>query len=217
MENENSIYLFLNTESGRRYFADTDIALKLGRHIQDYGSDTRIFSFIDEYFEKGLREYYRDFFGMNLIKDSSDNERFYYLDFPEEGRGKFGSNRSKELEDDKVIFLILLLNLYKEKFFEVKEFEWQELEQIFKESEQRELWQNLLYGKVKPNYTPNEEQAVKDKVKKTLGDFEKLGWVVIKDSEEVKFEVMPSIERVSKLYSDVIKNVETIEEYLKNE
>ncbi|WP_121353341.1 condensin complex protein MksE [Flavisolibacter nicotianae] len=216
MENEVTVYSFLSSESARRYFADTDIVLKQGRHIQDYGSDTRLFSFIDEYYDKGLREYYRDFFGMNLAKDSSDNERFYYLEFPEDSKGKFGKdNRSKELEDEKVIFLILMLNLYKEKFFEAKEFEWQELEQIFKESEQRELWQNLLYGKVKPNYTPNEELAVKDKVKRALNDFEKLGWIVIKDNDEMRFEIMPSIERISKLYSDVIKNVDTIEEYLK--
>lgn len=218
MENANSSFPFLNTEQAKKYFADADIALKQGRHLQDFGNDIRMFSFVDEYFEKGLEEYYKKFFGMNLVRDSNDNEKFYYLDFPEDGKGRLGrENRSKELEDEKIIFGILLLNLYKEKFFEQKEFLWQELEQTFKESEHKELWQGILYGKIKPNYTPKEELDVKDKVRKILIDFEKLGWIFFKNQEEIHFEILPSIERLSKLYEDVINNVESIEEYLSNE
>lgn len=218
MENANPNFPFLNTEQAKRYFADADIALKQGRHIQDYGNDIRIFSFVDEYFEEGLEEYYKLFFGMNLVRDKSDIGKFYYLDFPEDGKGKLGKeNRSKELEGEKVIFAILFLNLYKEKFFEQKEFLWQELEQNFKESEHKELWKTILYGKIKQNYTPKEELDVKDKVRKILADFEKLGWIVFKNQEEVHFEILPSIERMSKLYEDVINNVESIEEYLNNE
>ncbi|MEI6852007.1 MAG: hypothetical protein WCL06_04155, partial [Bacteroidota bacterium] len=175
MENANQSFPFLNTEQAKKYFAEADIVLKQGRHIQDYGNDIRIFSFVDEYYDKGLDEYYKEFFGMNLVRDNSDNGKFYYLDFPEDGKGKLGKeNRSKELESEKVIFAILFLNLYKEKFFEQKEFQWQELEQIFKESEHKDLWQAILYGKIKQNYTIKEEQDVKDKVRRILSDFEKL-------------------------------------------
>ena len=218
MENANTNFPFLNAEQAKKYFADADIALKQGKHIQDFGNDIRLFSFIDEYYDKGLEDYYKQFFGMNLVSDKSDSGKFFYLNFPEDGKGKFGKeNRSKELEDDKVIFAILFLNLYKEKFFEQKEFQWQELEQTFKESEHKELWQNILYGKIKQNYTPKEELDVKDKVRKILIDFEKLGWITFKNQEEVHFEILPSIERMSKLYEDVINNVESIEEYLSNE
>ncbi len=215
---ENANYTFLISEQATKYFADADIALKQGRHIQDFGTDIRLFSFIDEYYEKGLEDYYKQFFGMNLVCDKSDNGKFYYLDFPDDGKGKFGKeNRSKELEEDKVIFAILFLNLYKERFFEQKEFNWQELEQIFKEGEHKELWQKILFSKVKQNYTPREEQEVKDKVRKILSDFEKLGWIVFKNPDEIHFEVLPSIERISRLYGDVINNLESIEEYLNNE
>jgi len=190
MENANANYPFLNSEQAKKYFADADIALKQGRHIQDFGTDIRLFSFVDEFFEKGLEEYYKNFFGMNLVSDKSDNGKFYYLDFPEDGKGKF---------------------------FEQKEFHWQDLEQTFKESEHKQLWQNILFGKVKQNYTVREEQEVKDKVRKILTEFEKLGWVVLKNQEEVQFEILPSIERMSKLYGDVIDNVASIEEYLNNE
>jgi chromosome condensin MukBEF MukE localization factor len=218
MEDENANYPFLNTDRATKHFADADIALKQGRHLQDYGVDSRLFSFVDDSYERGLKEYYQQFFQMNLVRDTNDNQKFYYLDFPEDGKGKFGKeNRSKELEADKVIFAILLLNIFKDKFFEHKEMEWNEFEQIFKESEHKELWQKLLFGKLKNSYTPNEEQNVKDKVKSILKDFEKLGWVEIKNIEEVKFEIMPSIERISRLYRDVISQVDSLEDYLNNE
>jgi chromosome condensin MukBEF MukE localization factor len=218
MENANTEYQFLNSEDAMKYFADADIALKQGRHIQNYGNDTQIFYFIDEYFDKGLEDYYSNFWWMNLVRDSNDNERFYYLDFPEGSRAKFGKeNRFKELEGDKVIFAILLLNLYNEKFFEEKKISWQELEQIVKESENKSFWKKLLFGKDKENYTPTEEQNVKDKVRRILGDFEKLGWIVMQDEDEMKFEVLPSIARISRLYADVINNIESIETYLNNE
>jgi len=218
MENENANYQFLNSDRAKKYFADADIALKQGKHLQNYGNDSRIFSFVDEYFEKGLQEYYLQLFQMNLVRDTNDSQKFYYLDFPDDGKGKLGKeNRSKELESDKVIFAILLLNMFKDKFFEHKEIVWIELDQIFKEGEHKELWQKLLFGKVKNNYTPTEEQSVKDKVKSILKDFEKLGWVEIKILDEVRFEIMPSIERISRLYRDVIGNVDSISEYLNNE
>lgn len=217
MENENADYTFLNSTSAKKNFADTDIALKQGRHIQDYGNDSKLFSFIDEYYEYGLKEYYSTFFQMNLVRDSSDNQKFYYLDFPDDGKGKLGrDNRSKELEADKVIFAILLLNIFKDKFFEHKEMEWSELHKIFKEGDHKELWQKLLFGKFKSNYTPKEEQDVKDKVKSILRDFEKLGWVEIKSNEELTIEIMPSIERIGRLYQNEIQNVDQLE-FNKNE
>lgn len=218
MENPNTEYQFLDSEEAMKYFADTDIALKQGRHVQNFGNDTQMFYFIDEYFDKGLEDYYEIFWMMKLVKDSNDNERFYYLDFPDGSRAKFGKeNRFKELEGEKIIFAILLLNLYNEKFFEVKEISWQELEQIFKESENKALWKKLLFGKDKENYTPTEELNVKKKVRQILSDFEKLGWIVMKNEDEIQFDILPSIARIGRLYADVINNIETIEEYLRNE
>ena len=218
MENANSEYQFLNTEIAMKYFADADIALKQGRHIQNYGVDTQIFYFIDEYFNKGLKDYYANFWLMNLVQDSIDNERFYYLDFPENSKGKLGKdNRSKELDGEKMIFAILLLNLYNEKFFEEKEFSWQDLEQIFKENENKLLWRKLLYKRQKENYTADEEKTVREKVERILDDFEKLGWLVMQDKEEMQFKILPSIARIGRLYADVINNIETIEKFLDNE
>lgn len=218
MENESSNYPFLNSDLAKKYFADSDFALKQGRHIQDFGNDHKYFVFIDEYYDKGLQTYYETFFQVKLRREEADRERYYFLDFPEDTRGKLGKdNRSKELEDDRLIFGILLLNIYKEKFFEKKEVRWQELAQIFKEGEHKELWQRLLYGKVKPNYSPGEETEMKNKVLKILKSFDDLGWIYFINQDELHFEILTSIDRIAKLYGDIINNVENLQAYFSNE
>jgi hypothetical protein len=218
MENESSNYPFLNSDLAKKYFADSDYALKQGRHIQDFGSDHKYFVFIDEYYNKGLQTYYETFFQVKLRREEADRERYYFLDFPEDTKGKLGrDNRSKELEHDRLIFGILLLNIYKEKFFEKKEVRWQELQQIFKESEHKELWQQLLYGKLKPNYSPGEETEMKNKVLKILKSFDDLGWIYFINQDELHFEILTSIDRISKLYGDIINNIENLQAYFSNE
>jgi condensin complex protein MksE len=218
MENENTTYPFLISDLAIKHFADTDFALKQGRHIQDFAGDHKLFVFIEEYYERGLQPYYEDLFGMKLMREETDHYRYYFLSFPDDGKGKLGKdNRSKELEDDRLIFAILLLNLFKDKFFEKKEVKWQELEHIFKESEHKELWLQLLYGNLKPNYSPGEEDNVKAKVERILKSFESLGWIYFINQEELHFEILPAIDRITKLYGDVINDVETLQAFLNNE
>lgn len=215
---ENANFPFLDSDLAAKYFIDADIALRTGRHIQDFGSDQRIFYFIDEYYDKGLKEFYQKFCHMPLVRGVADNDKYYFLDYPEEGKGKLGKdNRSKELEDDKVIFGILLLNIFKDKFFEEKSVSWVDLETIFKEGENKDSWQLLLFGKIKQNYTPSEEQSVKDKVRAILKDFERLGWIYFKNVDEMQFVILPSIDRLVTLYGDVINNIDALENFLKNE
>lgn len=215
MENEDFTYSFLTSEQAIKYFADVDYNLKNGRHIQDFGTDHKLFSYLEEFYDKGLKEYYADLFGMLLVCEDADQERYYYLDFPENGKGKLGrENRSKELEDSHLIFAILLLNLYKEKFFEKKEIKWAELEQVFKESEHKDIWQTWLYVKVKNNYSPNEETAAINKIIKILKSFEDLGWVNIINTEPMHFEILPAINRISHMYREIIEDVDNIKQYL---
>lgn len=211
MENENKTFDFLDTESSQRYFADADFALKSGRHIQYYNSDTKIWEFISDYFEP-LQNYYEWLFGIYLKDDYNDNDRYFYLDFPDEGKGKLGKDRSKQLDDSQVIFGILLLNFYKEKYFEKKEIKWEELEQLFDESEQKEYWQLLFYGKKEA--TPKEIEKRKSDVVRIINQFDDLGWIAWIDKNEFVFEILPSINRIGKLYFNEIQNIEMIKEYL---
>ena len=216
METENSNFEFLGREAAVKYFAETDFTLKQGRHIQQYGSDSKLFDYITDNYED-LARYYEHLFAVFLRKESIDREDYFYLDFPEDGHGRFVKDRYKELEPKHVIFGILLLNVYKERSFEKKEMKWEHLEQLFDESESRELWQKLLYGEVKRNYTPNEKDEVKRKAENILNLFDKLGWIQWINSENIHFEIMPSIDRIGKLYAHEIANVELMSEYVQEQ
>jgi chromosome condensin MukBEF MukE localization factor len=210
-------YEFLNTERAKKYFADVDFALRSGRHIQNFGNDFKLWDFINDYFDKGLAKYYLELLGMVLKKEFNEREAYFFLDFPEDGsKGKFGYDRTYALDDRLIIFAILLLNLYKEKFFENKEVKWNELLYIIEEGENKDLWQKLLYGENKRNFTPAEKEEVKRKIERTLQVCERLGWIRWLNYDDLHFEIMPSIDRIAKLYANEINNVEVLTEYLDN-
>lgn len=210
-------YEFLSTERARKHFADTDFALRSGKHIQNFGSDFKLWDFVNDFYEKGLSRYYMELLGMVLKKEFNDREAYFFLDFPEDGnKGKFGYDRTYSLDDRLVIFAILLLNLYKEKFFENKEVKWDELLYITEEGENKDLWQKLLFGENKRNFTPSEKEEVRRKIERTLQTCERMGWIRWISYEELHFEIMPSIDRIAKLYQTEINNVELLTEYLEN-
>ena len=216
METENSAFEFLTRDAAVKFFAETDFVLKQGRHIQQYGQDAKLFDYVYDNYED-LAKYYEALFAVHLRKENNERDEYFYLDFPEDGHGRFIKDRYKELEPRHVIFGILLLNVYKERSFEKKEMKWEQLEQLFEESESRELWQKLLYGEVKRNYTPNEKDEVKRRAENILNFFDRLGWIEWIDSENFHFEIMPSIDRIAKLYAQVIANVDLIEEYVQEQ
>ena len=213
----NYSYEFLSSERARKHFADTDFALRSGRHIQNFGNDFKLWDFVNDFYEKGLAKYYMELLGMVLKKEFNERESYFFLDFSEEGnKGKFGYDRTYALDDRLVIFAILLLNLYKEKFFENKEVKWDELLYITEEGENKDLWQKLLFGENKRNFTPSEKEEVRRKIERTLQTCERMGWIRWISYEDLHFEIMPSIDRIAKLYQTEINNVELLTEYLDN-
>lgn len=213
METENSAFAFLENESASKYFAEVDFALKQGRHIQHYGTDAKFWDYISDHYSQ-LSKYYEHLYGVFLRRDSNDRDVYYYLDFPEDGHGRFVGDRNKDIDPRMVIVGILLLNLYKERFFEGKEIKWTTLEQIIEEGEHKEYWQRLLYGEVKRNYTPNEKDEMKRRMERTLNEFDRLGWINWIEREALHFEMLPAIDRLSKLYANEISNVELMSEYI---
>lgn len=70
---------------------------------------------------------------------------------------------------------------------------------------------------MKNNYSPGEETEMKSKVVRILKSFEDLGWVYFINQEEIHFEIMTTIDRISKLYGDVINDVDNLQAYFGNE
>ncbi|MBN8703856.1 MAG: hypothetical protein J0M08_12385 [Bacteroidetes bacterium] len=213
MENENSAFAFLDTETASKYFAEVDFALKQGRHLQHYGNDAKLWDYVSDHYEQ-LAHYYQHLFGVYLRKDSNERDVYFYLDFPEDGHGRFVQDRNKDVDDRMVIIGILLLNMYKERFFEGKEVKWNTIEQIIEEGEQKEFWQKLLYGEAKRNYTPNEKEEMRRRMERTLSEFNRLGWITWINQEALHFEILPAIDRLSRLYANEISNVELMSEFI---
>ncbi len=217
MEHENRTFEFLKEESSKKHFAELDFAIRQGRHIQEYGKDYKIYKYVASYYEY-LENYYYSLFGIYLRKENNDQVFYYFLDFGDDDKGKFTGSRSLEISDKQVIIAILLLNLYKEKFFEEKEIRWSDIENIFENSEQKQLWQTLFFKDgYKRNYSPPEHKKFKDDISKILKEFDKLGWITWIDKSEIHFEIMPSIDRIAKLYKNEITNIDTISTYINAE
>lgn len=202
-------FSFLTKESSQKYFAEADFALRQGRHIQNIETDKQIYSYINDYFDE-LKSYYQFLFSMVLKEDIFDTMKYYYLDFEEDGYGKFGNQRTKTINDRYLLIGILLLNLYNQKHFEVKRTNWNELLEIVSEKEKKDLWLKLLFPDVRGSQTPKEWNRVKTIFKNAIDEFENLGWVRYIDKQELEFEMNPSIHRVIKLYPTEIENINVL-------
>jgi hypothetical protein len=213
MENEHKTFEFLSTDSSQKYFAESDFALRQGRHIQNFGSDGKLFDYIDGYFDEGLAEYYRLLFGVVLKRELNTytNEKYYFLDFNEEDKGKFGQNRSKELDLWQLIFGLLLINFFYEKYFESSQtVTKEELDKVIYEGPNNIFWKKHLFGEYKENYTPKERLEADAKILKTIREFERMGWVNRSDKKEFDFDVLPAIDRLVKMYKSEIENIDKI-------
>lgn len=58
---------------------------------------------------------------------------------------------------------------------------------------------------------------MKNKVLKILKSFDDLGWIYFINQDELHFEILTSIDRIAKLYGDIINNVENLQAYFSNE
>lgn len=212
MENENSTFQFLEREVSEKYFADVDFLLRQGKHIQAY--DAKLFEYIDDYYEE-LAEYYIHLFKIYLRQELNTytNEKYYYLDFHEDDKGKF-SGRSKELDVWNLLFGLLLVSLFYEKYFDVNQRVTQEeLHKIIEHGTHSDSWKMHIFGDIKENYTPKEWVEADAKIQRTLKEFERLGWVVRNDKKEINFDILPSIDRLVKLYKNQIENIESVITY----
>lgn len=228
MGNENkSLYAFLEKEDVQRNFADLNISLLEGKHIQK--SDSRIFRLIRSY-PGELKYYYQNLYGLDLIHGKYDNESYYYLSFPPNTKGNLSeSSRHKEISDQNTIMGIMLLNIYHEKLFDQeKEMIWDDITKIIKESKNSDLYKMLWFNDIRENYDDSEWRKFYEKIYRTLKEFQKLGWIsgefpkksgteVTEIQQTLRFRINVSINRFAELYGHEIKNFDSfVKEYRKN-
>lgn len=200
-------YSFLGDEKVQQHFADVNIELLRGRHIQQ--EEFYSFQLLSNY-EREFGMYYDTLYGMVLNKEIKDNQSYFYLSFPDDAKGKlYHSDRHKELSEIQTIIGIILMNMYYERYFEhQKEIRWEEIKKEITEGEFAEDYQRVFFGEARAAFTDTEWEELKKRFRRTIRDFEKLGWVKLltTDEHEIHFVLKESIHRFAKLYQTEVEN-----------
>jgi hypothetical protein len=221
MENQNyemNDYSFLTEESVERHFADINILLLSGKHIDHkYYAEYTIL----ENYESQWRSFYGNLYRLNLIADISDRSRYYYLDFTENGKGKLSdASRNKELTELQTLIGLTILDMYYQKYFdEEKIIYWNDIKTQILESDHQEAYKRIFFDDIRDSYDEKEWNTVENKFVKTISSFDKLGWVEKQSgkNEELVFEIRPAIHRLTKLYQQELDNFDLFSQQLKND
>lgn len=208
---------FLLNERVTRRFADINIDLLRGKHIEP--SNYYAHDLLEEFFNE-FAEYYENLYQLILRREKKDGVTYFYLDFPENGRGKMNNpTRFKELNEEQTVIGIVLLNMYYAKWFEhPKEIQWENIRQEIEQGEQRSHYKLLLFGEIRDHYSDLEWENVESRFNRTLISFEHLGWVtrLSHGKEEIHFHINVSINRLAELYQKEIENIDKTAERLRN-
>ena len=89
-------YGFLYEKKAEGIFAKLDYTLRSGIHIQrEYPSDANLFRFLNENENfDSLKDFYKDFFNLNLRKDGNEFNQYYFLDLNEDGKSNVTSTKT---------------------------------------------------------------------------------------------------------------------------
>lgn len=209
MEHENisqreSDFAFLEKQDIQEHFAVLNLQLLQGGHVQrdNYYS----FKLLGIY-EGPIRNYYRRIHGLELVKDKTDNESYFYLDFIGESKGKTGSS-VRSLTDAEIVYSIMLMKMYYERYFEApKEIKWEDIRKEIMESENNVAYRTLLFDSIRTEYSENEWKQVKNHLKRALRDLSTLGWIkrlAPEEGDEIHFIIKESVHRFARLYDKEI-------------
>jgi hypothetical protein len=198
-------FAFLNHRDVQAHFADLNIALLGGRHIQT--GEGYQFTLVNTYPEE-FRHFYRTLYGLELHQARAENIDYFYLDFPDEGKGRLNtSDRFREMTAWETLFALMFLNMYYDRFFEkTKVVTWPVLRREIEEGDLAHLYRKAFFNSTHREILSDQEvKSLSEMLKRVLKNFERWGWVKILPLEEadgeLAFEIRESIDRLGKLYN----------------
>lgn len=205
----NDRYRFLKSDEAKTVFGKVDFMLKSGTHVQfRHPEQESEFRFINSNFES-LDHYYSDFFNVRLEKGGEETDTYYYLDFEGNKRGEIPAEQRKFLSEESLVIGIFACKVY-EIDFNAEESSLTTFKKLMREEyeEYKDDFYRLL-AQTKSNYTTGDDDNELEKsIRSAFRDFKKLGWVHFKNEEQ--FVIMPSLERLRKLYADEINGIEQL-------
>ncbi len=206
---------FLRIERVEKYFSSINISLLRGRHIQQ--EEFKLFQIIDEYLNHFIF-YYERLYQLELKKKISHGVHYFYLNFPEENKGKlYPADLHRFLTEQQTIVTLLLLNMYYSEYFSFeKEFSWEDIKVEIQSGENSEHYQRFFFKKVKSGgYTDPQWSDAKKAVNNAIKSLEKLGWCEKKKGlgrNEIQFTIRESINRFTEMYQNELSNFEEFSE-----
>ena len=209
-------YSFLNNKKAKNIFAKLDYALRSGIHIQrEYPLNANLYRFLSESENyESLKDYYKNFFNLNLIKEGNDFDNYYYLNFNEDGKGNVPSDNRDYLKSEYIIIGMLFLKMYKLdgniELDSVSEFTTLLYEEY---EEQKNALRKLINDNSSDKSTDMGDQRFETAIMKSFEKFGDLGWLIWeREDEKDKFKIMPSFERLRINYQP---QIETIDDLIK--
>ncbi|MET4138434.1 hypothetical protein [Pedobacter sp. UYP1] len=210
----NEALKFLIHEDAARLFSKVDYALKNGIHIQDYRTQTEIFGFINENFQS-MRLYYQEYFGIVLDQGGETVEKYFFIDFMAQSRGGIPDDNRHFLPNEYVIIGFLLFKvIYIDGYIELNTVSrFQRMVRLDYEELKPGIYRILAKARRDKN-TQMDDERVDKIIADAMDEFRKIGWIVF---EGEVFDVMPSFQRLPKIYGDYINNIESWLKEEKNE
>lgn len=218
---ENTVkYRFLYEKKSINVFAKLDYTLRSGIHIQrEYPVDVNLFRFLNENENfDSLREYYKDFFNLNLRKEGNEFNQYYYLELNEDGKSNVSSDYRDYLKIEFIIIGMLFLKMYKLdgniELDSVSDF----INLLYEEyEEEKNALRKLINDNSSNKGTDTTDQRFEEIVKKSFVKFGELGWLMWDDeSEKNKFKILPSFERLRVAYQPQIETIDNLIKEVKN-
>lgn len=209
-------YTFLLEENVEKYFANINIMLLSGKHIdQRYFGE---FQTLEEH-EAQWAAFYLRLYKLELVSEIFDQTRCYYLDFLEQGKGGLShTTRHRELSELQTLFGLALLDMYYQRFFELEKIiHWNDIKLLLTESDYQDAYKRVFFGDVRESYDEREWSDVQRKFTKAIDTFDNLGWVERQSTgkEELLFEIKPAILRLAKLYKKELENFDSFSHHIR--
>lgn len=213
-------YSFLYEKKSKAVFAKLDYMLRSGTHIQrEYPYDANIFRFLNENenFES-LKNYYTDFFNLNLVKEGNEFNQYFFLDVNEDSKSKVPSDFKDYLKSEYIIIGMLFIKMYKldgnVELESVSEF----ISLLFEEyEEEKGSLRKLINDNSSDKGSDFNDLKFEEVIKRSFYKFGDLGWLKWEDeNEKNKFKMMPSFERLRKAYQPQIDTIDDLIKEMKD-
>ena len=195
---------FLRKDEAKDLFAKMDYLLRDGMHIQLQNYQA-YFHYLKKH-EIEIKYFYRTIYDISLETGGEEPMKYYYLDFDGDGRGNIPHDHRYYLKSEHVIIGFMIYKIIyidgNVSLTSVKNLQ----KSIRQDYEDLKLGLYKVLAKSRNENPGNMNDGTVDSItEQALREFAKLGWISVNEDD---FEPLPAFQRITKLYDDIIENIE---------